>query len=169
LGGSGLLGLRGIGWLSFRGVTWGAAWWFIARERSVRQSRRYASGWIIPAVALGFFISGNRGWMQWPSFFLEHLYPRPPSNISNSAFFVRLPSFSVTAAAITGDNVTFRRLRVINFGTRTPPVLDGDDAPSNTTYEGFPLRIEGRTVNQSTGIRMEHCVRFLMTRAGSAT
>jgi hypothetical protein len=53
----------------FAGVTWGAAWWFIARDPSGRQSRRYSSGWIILALAVGIGISGARGWMQWPSFF----------------------------------------------------------------------------------------------------
>jgi len=57
----------------FAGVTWGAAWWFIAREPGAAQSRRYASGWIILALAIGIAISGNRGWMQWPSFFDGHL------------------------------------------------------------------------------------------------
>ena len=57
----------------FAGVTWGAAWWFIARESGAHQSRRYASGWIIAALALGFAVSGNRGWMQWPSFFQGRL------------------------------------------------------------------------------------------------
>jgi len=53
----------------FAGVTWGAAWWFIARDPDARQSRRYSSGWIILAVAFAVSYSGNRGWMQWPSFF----------------------------------------------------------------------------------------------------
>ncbi len=53
----------------FAGVTWGTAWWFIAREPACRQSRPYSSGWIILAVTLGIGISGARGWMQWPSFF----------------------------------------------------------------------------------------------------
>ena len=57
----------------FAGVTWGTAWWFIARDAGARQSRRYASGWIILALAIGVGISGNRGWMQWPSFFEGHL------------------------------------------------------------------------------------------------
>jgi hypothetical protein len=57
----------------FAGVTWGASWWFIAREPSGQQSRRYASGWIILALTIGIGISGNRGWMQWPSFFEGHL------------------------------------------------------------------------------------------------
>jgi hypothetical protein len=53
----------------FAGVTWGAAWWYIARDPSREQTRRYASGWIILAVTLGVGLSGGRGWMQWPSFF----------------------------------------------------------------------------------------------------
>lgn len=53
----------------FAGVTWGAAWWFIARDHSGEQARRYTSGWIILALTVGIGISGGRGWMQWPSFF----------------------------------------------------------------------------------------------------
>jgi len=62
----------------FAGVTWGAAWWFIARDPAARQSRRYASGWVILAVAVGVSLSGNRGWMQWPSFFDGHLQLNTP-------------------------------------------------------------------------------------------
>jgi hypothetical protein len=57
----------------FAGVAWGAAWWFIAREPGPRQTRRYASGWIVLAMALGVAVSGDRGWMQWSSFFAERL------------------------------------------------------------------------------------------------
>lgn len=57
----------------FAGVTWGAAWWFIARDPAGQQSRRYASAWIIPALTIGIGIAGSRGWMQWPSFFEGHL------------------------------------------------------------------------------------------------
>ena len=57
----------------FAGVTWGAAWWFIARDPGGRQSRRYASGWIVLALAVGIGLSGGRGWMQWPAFFEGHL------------------------------------------------------------------------------------------------
>jgi len=57
----------------FAGVAWGAAWWFIARDPSGEQSRRYSSAWIILALTIGIGISGNRGWMQWPSFFEGHL------------------------------------------------------------------------------------------------
>ncbi len=53
----------------FAGVTWGTAWWFIARDPEGRQSRRYSSGWIILAMTVGIGIAGGRGWMQWPSFF----------------------------------------------------------------------------------------------------
>ncbi|MGO8926825.1 MAG: hypothetical protein ACLQU3_08045 [Limisphaerales bacterium] len=53
----------------FAGVTWGTAWWFIAREPGSRQSRRYSSGWIILALTVGIGMAGARGWMQWPSFF----------------------------------------------------------------------------------------------------
>ncbi len=53
----------------FAGVTWGAAWWYISRDPSREQSRRYTSGWIVLAVTLGVGLSGGRGWMQWPSFF----------------------------------------------------------------------------------------------------
>ena len=58
---------------AFAGVTWGTAWWFIARDRSGGLSRPYQSGWIILALTIGIGISGNRGWMQWPSFFEVHL------------------------------------------------------------------------------------------------
>jgi hypothetical protein len=54
-------GCSGFGALNgcvFAGVTWGAAWWFIARDPSGRQSRRYASGWIILAVTVGVGLSG---------------------------------------------------------------------------------------------------------------
>jgi hypothetical protein len=57
----------------FAGVMWGTAWWFISRDPAARQSRRYSSGWIILALTVGIGISGNRGWMQWPSFFEGHL------------------------------------------------------------------------------------------------
>lgn len=58
----------------FAGVLWGAAWWFISRESGTRQSRRYASGWIILALTVGVGVAGDRGWMQWRSFFNERLY-----------------------------------------------------------------------------------------------
>jgi hypothetical protein len=57
----------------FAGVTLGTAWWFIAREPGADRQRRYTSGWIILAMTIGFAISGNRGWMQWPAFFRGEL------------------------------------------------------------------------------------------------
>ena len=57
----------------FAGVMWGAAWWFIARDPSGAQSRRYTSAWIILALTFGIGISGSRGWGQWPNFFLGQL------------------------------------------------------------------------------------------------
>lgn len=53
----------------FAGVMWGAAWWFLAYDPTGKQTRRYASAWIVPAVTIGVGLSGNRGWMQWSSFF----------------------------------------------------------------------------------------------------
>jgi hypothetical protein len=52
----------------FAGVTWGTAWWFIAREPGRRQSRRYASGWVILTLTVGIGMAAQ-GWMQWPNFF----------------------------------------------------------------------------------------------------
>ncbi len=57
----------------FAGVTWGAAWWYLAYDAAGVQTRRYSSGWIVLAVTLAFGFSGARGWMQWPSFFDGHL------------------------------------------------------------------------------------------------
>lgn len=57
----------------FAGVTWGAAWWYIAHDPRREQSRRYASGWIVLAMTLGIGLSGAQGWMQWPSFFRGEL------------------------------------------------------------------------------------------------
>jgi hypothetical protein len=51
------------------GLLWGAAWWFVARQPSGHQSRRYASGWVIFALTVGFALAGNRGWVQWANFF----------------------------------------------------------------------------------------------------
>jgi hypothetical protein len=55
------------------GLTWGAAWWFLAHAGGGRQARRYSSGWILLALAAGFAIAGERGWMQWPHFFSGQL------------------------------------------------------------------------------------------------
>lgn len=53
----------------FAGVVWGVAWWFVSQQRGGEAPRRYASGWVVLALAVGVGISGARGWMQWPSFF----------------------------------------------------------------------------------------------------
>jgi hypothetical protein len=74
----GCSGFGGASGCVFAGVSWGAAWWFIAREPSGQQSRRYSSAWIILALTIGIGISGNRGWMQWPSFFEGHLQTNTP-------------------------------------------------------------------------------------------
>ncbi len=66
----------------FAGVMLGTAWWYIARDPSPTQSRRYASGWIILAMTVAFGIAGTRGWMQWPHFFNEKMY----TNYQNNEF-----------------------------------------------------------------------------------
>lgn len=71
-------GFGAINGCVFAGVTWGAAWWFIARDPAAAQSRRYSSGWIVLALTVGIGISGNRGWMQWPSFFEGHIQLNSP-------------------------------------------------------------------------------------------
>ena len=37
----------------FAGVTWGAAWWYLAHDPRKEQSRRYASAWIVVALTFG--------------------------------------------------------------------------------------------------------------------
>jgi hypothetical protein len=66
----------------FAGVMWGAAWWYCAHDPAREQSRRYASGWIVLALTFGIGISGQRGWMQWPHFFLGKLF----TNWANQEF-----------------------------------------------------------------------------------
>lgn len=65
----GCSGFGGVAGCTFAGVTWGAAWWYLAQDPSRVQARRYASGWIVLAVTVGVGLSGARGWMQWSSFF----------------------------------------------------------------------------------------------------
>jgi hypothetical protein len=62
-------GFGGSAGCAFAGLLWGVGWWFISREPSGIQSRPYSSGWIVLALTLGIGISGDRGWMQWSSFF----------------------------------------------------------------------------------------------------
>ncbi len=69
----GCSGFGGMDGCIFAGFTWGTAWWFIAREPGGHPPRRYASAWVILALTVGIGFSGNRGWMQWPSFFEGHL------------------------------------------------------------------------------------------------
>jgi hypothetical protein len=65
----GCSGFGAVAGCVFAGVTWGAAWWFIAQSPEGERRRRYDSGWIVPALTVGVGLSGGRGWMQWPHFF----------------------------------------------------------------------------------------------------
>jgi hypothetical protein len=65
----GCSGFGAVAGCLFAGVTWGAAWWYIAQTPGPRPARRYASGWVVAALTFGVGISGARGWMQWPAFF----------------------------------------------------------------------------------------------------
>lgn len=65
----GCSGFGAVAGCLFAGITWGAAWWFLAYEPDGQQVRRYASPWIVPALTFGIGLAGARGWMQWPSFF----------------------------------------------------------------------------------------------------
>jgi hypothetical protein len=67
----GCSGFGGAIGCTFAGVTWGAAWWFVANDGS---PRRYTTAWIVPALTFGIGISGARGWMQWPHFFQGKLF-----------------------------------------------------------------------------------------------
>jgi hypothetical protein len=110
----------------FAGVTWGAAWWFIARESSGQQSRRYASGWVILALTIGIGISGNRGWMQWPSFFEGHVQTNTAKGefvpISRTYGFIWLFIAGVPWAGIGACLLAWcgpeRPLRVRDWGLR---------------------------------------------------
>ena len=75
----GCSGFGAVNGCVFAGVTWGAAWWFLAHEPAGRQSRPYASGWIILALTVGIGMAGNRGWMQWPTFFDGRLQTNTPA------------------------------------------------------------------------------------------
>lgn len=65
----GCSGFGAVAGCIFAGVTWGAAWWFLAHDPAWPQSRRYSSGWVVLALTVGIGLAGARGWMQWPSFF----------------------------------------------------------------------------------------------------
>ncbi|MBI2425259.1 MAG: hypothetical protein HYV27_20705 [Candidatus Hydrogenedentes bacterium] len=82
----------------FAGVLWGTAWWFMARDPSGTQSRRYTSGWIILALTFGIGISGARGWAQWPNFFEGHLQ----TNASTGAFVPISPAYGFLWLFIAG-------------------------------------------------------------------
>ncbi len=74
----GCSGFGAVNGCVFAGVTWGAAWWYISRDPAGRQSRPFNSGWIVLALTVGIGLSGNRGWMQWPSFFDNQLQLNTP-------------------------------------------------------------------------------------------
>ncbi|MCA9448641.1 MAG: hypothetical protein KC931_16075 [Candidatus Omnitrophica bacterium] len=82
----------------FAGVLWGAAWWFISRDPSGVQSRRYTSGWIVLALAAGIGWSGGRGWMQWSSFFEGHLQ----TNYAKGEFVPISPAYGFLWLFIAG-------------------------------------------------------------------
>jgi hypothetical protein len=77
----------------FAGVTWGAAWWYLAHDPRKTQSRRYTSAWIVVALTFGIGIAGMQGWMQWPSLFDGKLmtdYPDKSVPISRAFGFLWL-------------------------------------------------------------------------------
>lgn len=53
----------------------------------------------------------------------------------------KFPRLSIRAISIVGSDVQVRRVRVINFGTRTPFYVNG--ASDLTSAEGFPIRVAG--------------------------
>jgi len=70
----GCSGFGAVAGCIFAGVTWGAAWWYLAHDPAGQPKRRYSSGWVVPALTFGIGLAGARGWMQWPSFFDGRLY-----------------------------------------------------------------------------------------------
>jgi hypothetical protein len=83
----------------------------------------------------------------------------PNSILSGVPFTIWGLRFSITALSVTGDNIRIRRVRVINFGTRTAGKINGSAAPNYSTYEGFPLRVEGRTLDKpSFNSVIEDCI-----------
>lgn len=78
-----------------------------------------------------------------------------PETRTGLKFWVYGAKFSVTALAVPGDNIRIKRVRLINFGTRTPFLFNGamqpdEEGAPNRSYEGFPLRYGGRTVEGAT-------------------
>src|SRR5262245_14996038 len=82
----------------FGGVTWGTAWWFVSRHSVGKSSRPYSSAWIILALTIGIGVSGNRGWMQWPSFFEGHLQ----TNTAEGKFVPISPAYGFLWLFIAG-------------------------------------------------------------------
>lgn len=94
----GCSGFGGSAGCIFAGVLWGAAWWYLAYDPAETQSRRYASAWIVLALTLGIGFSGNRGWMQWPSFFEGRLQ----TNYDNGQWLPISPSYGFLWLFIAG-------------------------------------------------------------------
>lgn len=62
---------------------------------------------------------------------------------------------SACGIAASGDKVRIRRVRIINFGSRSPVNYNGTenkypwpDGPAIRTFEGFPIRIGGRRIRR---------------------
>jgi len=56
------------------------------------------------------------------------------------------PMLAASAISLAGRNLRVRRVRVVNFGTRTPLVVNGD-SDGTTSLECFPIRLGGRSTN----------------------
>lgn len=56
------------------------------------------------------------------------------------------PMLATTAISLAGRNLRVRRVRVVNFGTRTPLVVNGV-SDGTTSLECFPIRLGGRSTN----------------------
>lgn len=95
----------------------------------------------------------------WQSATLDRSGPSIPA--PGLPFWVFGVRFTVTALSVVGDNTRIRRVRVINFGTRTPFLFDGlTTYPGpNRTYEGFPIVAGGRIATKASfNAVMEDCV-----------
>ncbi|HTG44916.1 MAG TPA: hypothetical protein VK633_10330 [Verrucomicrobiae bacterium] len=71
-------------------------------------------------------------------------------NLQNQPFAVDqdFPRLAIGAIAVLGDNLRVRRVRVINFGTRTPDLLNGESNPV-ASLENFPIRVGGRATKET--------------------